>query len=250
MIESGGLNLPENADDLRKAFAELKASEERYRKMINEVQDYAIILLDENGNIVSWNKGAEKIKLYTSKEIIGKNFSLFYLPEDQKTGLPNRLITEAANTGKAIHEGWRVRKDGTRFWGSITITAIHGDTNQIIGYSKVTRDLTDKKLADDLLRTSTEELKKKNDQLRISEERYHQMIAEVKDYAIVLLNESGDIQNWNAGAEFIKGYTGEEAIGKNFRIFYTKEDRESKLPDRLLNDALETGRAVQEGWRV
>jgi len=250
MMEKVEKKIPDDSEGLRKAYLELKASEERYHKMIDEVQDYAIILLDEKGNVLNWNKGAEKIKLYTSKEIIGQNFSLFYLPEDQKTGLPTQLITEAALKGKAIHEGWRVRKDGTHFWGSTTITALHGENDQIIGFSKVTRDLTEKKLSDDQLRSSSEELKRKNEELKLSEERYHQMIAEVQDYAIVLLNEEGNVQNWNAGAEFIKGYTADEIIGKNFRIFYTKEDREDKLPDRLLNNAIETGKAVQEGWRV
>ncbi|HEY5824830.1 MAG TPA: ATP-binding protein [Cyclobacteriaceae bacterium] len=165
MIKKEEKQIPDNADDLREAYLELKASEERYHKMIDEVQDYAIILLDEKGTILNWNKGAEKIKRYTSSEIIGKNFSVFYLPEDQKTDLPGQLIKQAANSGKAIHEGWRVRKDRSRFWGSITITALHGENNQIIGFSKVTRDLTEKKLSDDKLLQYTAELEVKNKEL-------------------------------------------------------------------------------------
>jgi PAS domain S-box-containing protein len=204
-----------------------------YKRMIEEIQDYAIILMDENGIIRNWNKGAEKIKQYTEEEIIGKHFSIFYLQEDLDTNLPQKLITEAKETGRAGQEGWRKRKDGTKFWGSITITAIHDDNEHVIGFCKVTRDLTEKKIAED--------------KLRMSEERYHQMIAEVQDYAIILLSEDGIIENWNAGAEYIKGYTAQEVIGKNFELFYTWEDRASGLPGRLLNQARENGKAVQEG---
>lgn len=127
----------------------LKASEERYHKMVEEVQDYAILLLDLEGNILNWNKGAHRIKGYTEEEILGKNIRIFYIDEDRKAQLPEKLIREAVDHGKAMHEGWRLRKNGSKFWGSIVITALHNDLNQIIGFSKVTRDLTDKKLADD-----------------------------------------------------------------------------------------------------
>jgi PAS domain S-box-containing protein len=214
----------------------LKNNNELYHRMIEEIQDYAIILLDKEGIIRNWNKGAEKIKQYTEKEIIGKHFSIFYFPEDVENNLPGKLIHEAAVTGRAMHEGWRKRKDGSKFWGSITITAIHDEDNTVIGFSKVTRDLTDKKQSED--------------KLKMSEERYHQMIAEVQDYAIILLDENGFIQNWNVGAQNIKGYAADEIIGKRFEVFYTKEDRENNLPERLLNEAREKGKALQEGWRV
>lgn len=207
-----------------------------YHKMIEEIQDYAILLLDQEGYIRAWNKGAEKIKLYTQQEILGKHFSMFYLQEDIDDNLPQKLIEEARVTGRAAQEGWRKRKDGSIFWGSITITAVHDNDNNVIGYSKVTRDLTDKKNAEDAL--------------KMSEERYHQMIAEVQDYAIILLDEKGIIQNWNVGAERIKGYTAEEAIGKKFSMFYTREDLANNLPDLLLQKAKQEGKAVQEGWRV
>jgi PAS domain S-box-containing protein len=146
------------------------------------------------------------------------------------------LISQAATTGKAVQEGWRKRKDGSKFWGSITITAIHDEEQNVIGFSKVTRDLTDKKNTEDAL--------------KISEERYHRMVSEVQDYAIILLDENGYIQNWNAGAEKIKGYKSEEIIGKRFSIFYPKEDQENHLPDRLLQEAREKGKALHEGWRI
>ncbi|MGN6419598.1 MAG: sensor histidine kinase [Pseudobacter sp.] len=228
----------------------LKKSEDRYYKMIDEVEDYAIILLDEKGIIQNWNKGAQKIKGYTEHEVVGKHFSIFYLPEDQAINLPQLLLNKAAEEGRAIHEGWRQRKDGSRFWGSITLTALHSDNGQVIGYSKVTRDLTERKLADDQMKNFTLELQQSNEALRKSEERYHKMIAEVQDYAIILLDPQGNIQNWNTGAEKIKGYSESEILGKNFRIFYTEEDKQQGLPEKLLRKAADHDRAIHEGWRI
>lgn len=207
-----------------------------YKKLIEEIQEYAIIVLDKNGIIQNWNQGAYKIKMYTEEEIIGRHFSIFYLPEDIAAGLPQGLLAEAAGKGRATHEGWRKRKDGSVFWGSIVITAMHNDDGEIIGFSKVTRDLTDKKSAED--------------RLRMSEERYHKMIAEVQDYAIILLNIDGVIENWNAGAEKIKGYTADEIVGKKFELFYTPADREVGLPGKLLKIAADKGKATHQGWRV
>jgi len=235
---------------LEKSNEEIRKSEERYHRMIAEVQDYAIILLNEKGDIQNWNMGAEKIKGYTADEIIGKNFKIFYLPEDQESGLPQKLISEAARIGKATHEGWRIRKNGSRFWGNIVITALHNHKREIIGFSKVTRDLTEKKIVEDQIRNTATELQIKNEELQKSEERYHRMIAEVQDYAIILLNEKGDIQNWNAGAQKIKEYRADEIVGKNFKIFYLPEDQESGLPQKLIAEAVRSGKATHEGWRV
>ncbi|HTE27796.1 sensor histidine kinase [Flavitalea sp.] len=235
---------------LKKSYSELKLSEERFHRMVAEVQDYAIILLDKQGIVLTWNKGAEKIKQYKESEIVGQPFQVFYLPEDRQSGLPEKLISEAVSTGRATNEGWRLRKDRSRFWGSIALTALHNENNEIIGFSKVTLDLTEKKLAEDQLNAFTEELKKTNEALRNSEERYQKMIAEVEDYAIILLNPEGHIENWNAGAQKIKGYTSAEIIGKSFKIFYTPKDREEKLPDKLLAEAALNGKAMHEGWRV
>ena len=225
-------------------------NDDLYHRMIDEVQDYAIILMDKNGIIQNWNKGAEKLKLYKASEAVGKHFSMLYLPEDRKRLLPEKLMNEAARNGRASHEGWRVRKDGTTFWGSISLTALHDQKNNIIGFSKVTRDLTDMKKTEDQLLKFTETLQQRNEALRRSEERYHKMIEEVQDYAIIMLNENGNIQNWNAGAEKIKGYTAKEIIGKNFRIFYPDYDREKNFPENLLEYARINGRATHEGWRL
>ncbi|HEY0067888.1 MAG TPA: PAS domain S-box protein [Flavisolibacter sp.] len=155
----------EKTQDLKRKNEELRKSEERYHKMIDEVEDYAIILLDKNGIVQNWNKGAEKIKGYKEKEIVGKSFETFYLEEDRKDKLPHKLISQARDQGKAIHEGWRLRKDGTMFWGSIVLTALHDDENNIIGFSKVTRDLTNRKLAEDKLREYTSQLEFQNKEL-------------------------------------------------------------------------------------
>ncbi len=151
--------------DLSKKNEELKKSEERYHKMVDEVEDYAIILLDKNGIIQNWNKGAEKIKGYKESEIVGKSFRLFYLPEDREKGTPEHLLQRAREKGKAVHEGWRLRSDGTRFWGSIVLTALHDKENNIIGFSKVTRDLTERKLTEDKMRDYANQLKFQNEQL-------------------------------------------------------------------------------------
>ncbi|OQP46292.1 hypothetical protein A4H97_31470 [Niastella yeongjuensis] len=144
---------------------ELKKSEERYHKMVEEVEDYAILMLDREGTIINWNKGAEKIKGYKEEEIVGKNFQEFYLPEDRRKGLPLQLLRLAKDAGKALHEGWRKRKDGSVFWGSIVLTAIHDNEGHIIGFTKVTRDLTERKLAEDQLKDYLRKLEFQNKEL-------------------------------------------------------------------------------------
>jgi PAS domain S-box-containing protein len=151
--------------DLRHKIEELRKSEERYHKMIDEVEDYAILLMDKSGVIQNWNRGAQKIKGYTEEEIVGQNFRVFYLPEDRERGLPDLLIEQAKKNGKALHEGWRLRKDGSVFWGSIVITALHDTDNNIVGFSKVTRDLTERKLAEDKIRQYANELEFQNKEL-------------------------------------------------------------------------------------
>ena len=141
-------------------------TEEQYHKMVEEVEDYAILMLDANGYVLNWNRGAEKIKGYTEHEIIGRHFRLFYTAVDREQGLPEQLMRRAREQGKAVHEGWRVRKDGTTFWGSIVITALHGDNNEIIGFSKVTRDLSERKVWEDKLRQYTRQLEDQNRELQ------------------------------------------------------------------------------------
>ena len=155
----------DNSEMLRKRDAQLKLSEDKYHKMIEEVEDYAILLLDKEGFIQNWNKGAEKIKGYKEEEIVGQNFRIFYLSQDREKQLPEKLIHEATVNGKAIHEGWRLRKDGSQFWGSIVITALH-EGEKIVGFSKVTRDLTELKIANDRILEYTRELEFQNKELQ------------------------------------------------------------------------------------
>jgi PAS domain S-box-containing protein len=150
--------LMQNAEEFRK-------QEDRYYKMVDEVKDYAILLLSPEGIIQNWNRGAENIKGYKSEEIIGRNFRIFYTPEDRENMVPEQLIQEAIMNGKASLEGWRVRKDQSRFWGSIVITSLHDQEGNIIGFSKVTRDLTQKKIAEDNLKMYTKNLELKNQEL-------------------------------------------------------------------------------------
>jgi len=112
-----------------------------HERMIEEIMDYAIILLDLDGTILTWNKGAQAIKGYKESEILAQNFRIFYLPRDREEKLPEKLIELAIKEGRARHIGRRVRKDGTIFWGSILITALHDDDGEVIGFTKLTKEL-------------------------------------------------------------------------------------------------------------
>src|SRR5689334_3635344 len=204
--------------------------------LVESVKDYAIFLLDRDGNVRSWNHGAQLIKGYARDEILGGHISQFYTPEDRAAGRPARLLATAGADGRVEDVGWRVRKDGTRFWADVVLTAIHDDRGQLIGFLKVTRDLTRQKLADD--------------QLRHSEHQMRTLIESVQDYAIFMLDVDGQILTWNLGAERLKGYTAGEAIGQSFHMFYTPEDRDAGKPARLLQLAAEFGRIEEEGWRL
>ncbi len=144
---------------------ELRRSEERYHRMVSEVEDYAIILLNKDGIVENWNKGAEKIKGYKADEIVGKSFRLFYTTEDRENGVPEQLLKKARLEGRSVHEGWRMKNDGSTFWGSIVITALHDDDGTLTGFSKVTRDLTEKKIAEEELSNKTLQIIEKNREL-------------------------------------------------------------------------------------
>jgi len=165
-LEQKNIELEKINKKLIQTSATLETSEERYQRMITEVKDYAILFLSKEGIIENWNEGAEKIKGYKSDEIIGKNFNLFYTDQDRQSQLPEKLLSDAKLYGTALHEGWRVRKNGSKFWGSIVITALYDSKNNIIGFSKVTRDLTDKKVADDKILEANKALEQKNIELQ------------------------------------------------------------------------------------
>ena len=174
----------------------------RLQLLIDAVVDYAIYMLDLDGHVVSWNSGAERLKGYTAGEIIGQSFSRFYLPEDKQAGLPEKALRTAREAGRFHAEGWRVRKDGTRFWATVVVDPIHDESGKLIGFAKVTRDITERQLAQQTLLES--------------EQRYRRLVEAVVDYAIFQLDPNGGSSTWNTGAERIKGYTADEIIGQHF----------------------------------
>jgi PAS domain S-box-containing protein len=208
----------------------------RYRTLVEAVTDYAIYMLDPAGIVSSWNAGAQRFKGYLPAEIIGKHFSRFYTEEDRKTGLPERALRTARLEGKFETEGWRVRKDGTRFWAAVVIDPIWSPSGEIVGYAKITRDLTERKHAE---RT-----------LRLSEEQFRLLVQGVTDYAIYMIDVEGNVSNWNLGAQRIKGYAAGEIVGRHFSQFYTDEDRAAGEPRRALETANREGKFEKEGWRV
>ena len=212
------------------------SEEGRYRLLVEAVTDYAIYLLDPSGIITTWNPGAERIKGYTAHEIIGQHFSRFYTEEDRKLGLPARAVQTAEREGKFEAEGWRVRKDGSRFWAYIIIDPIRAPSGEIIGFAKITRDLTERKVAEQVLRQS--------------EEQFRLLVQGVSDYAIYMLDTDGRVTNWNLGAQRIKGYAPDEIVGQHFSRFYTDEDRAAGVPEEALETAKKVGRFEREGWRV
>lgn len=211
-------------------------SEKRFELLVTSISDYAIYLLDPNGNIVSWNAGAQRFKGYTEDEVLGKHFSLFFAQDDLADRLPWRILEQAAQSGRFEAEGWRVRKDGTRFWANVVVDAIYEGDKTLIGFAKVTRDITERKIAQDALHQS--------------EERFRLLVQGVTDYAIYMLSPTGIVINWNSGAERIKGYSAEEIIGQHFRRFLPPEDIEAGLPEFALNTAKLEGRYEHEGWRI
>ncbi|QOY93280.1 PAS domain S-box protein [Massilia sp. UMI-21] len=210
--------------------------EQRFQYLIAGISDYAIYMLDPSGHIASWNAGAQRFKGYRPHEILREHFSRFYTPEDRGSGLPARALAQALEQGKYEAEGWRVRKDGTRFWAHVVIDPIYDEHRNLLGYAKITRDVTQKKLAEDALRDS--------------EQRFRLLVQGVTDYAIYMLSPEGTVTNWNVGAERIKGYSFAEIIGSHFSRFYTDEDRDGGLPARALGTAAREGRYEAEGWRV
>ncbi|WP_432260708.1 hybrid sensor histidine kinase/response regulator [Cupriavidus sp. TMH.W2] len=213
-----------------------QAADTPYRTLVEAIQDYAIFTLDVDGHVSSWNKGAARIKGYQRDEILGKHFSQFYTPDAVARHWPEAELKAAAELGRFEDEGWRVRKDGTRFWANVVITALRDADGRLIGFGKVTRDLTDQRRAAEALRESEETLRL--------------LVEGVKDYAIFMLDPGGRIVSWNSGASYIQGYRRDEIIGRHFSVFYPREDLAAGKPERLLDLARRAGRVEDEGWRV
>ena len=210
-------------------------SERRFRLLVEGVVDYAIYMLDPNGIITNWNAGAKRIKGYEKDEVVGRHFQMFYPEEDRAAGMPARSLDIAREQGKFEAEGWRVRKDGTKFLASVVLDALY-EGGELIGFAKITRDITERNKAADALRES--------------ERHFRLLVNGVTDYALYMLNPDGIITNWNAGGQRIKGYLPEEIIGQHFSRFYSKADQAAGRPARALRLALENGRYEEEGWRV
>jgi PAS domain S-box-containing protein len=217
-------------------FEASQSDEGRYRLLVDAITDYAIYMLDPTGLITSWNSGARRFKGYEAHEIIGEHFSKFYTEEEKAAGIPKLALKVAAEEGRFEREGWRVRKDGTRFWAHVVIDPIRQPSGKLVGYAKITRDLTERRAAEEALRQS--------------ERQFRMLVQGVTDYAIYMLDRSGRISNWNAGAQRIKGYLPDEIIGEHFSKFYTDEDREAGVPFQGLETAAREGRWEKEGWRV
>jgi PAS domain S-box-containing protein len=213
-----------------------RMDEHRLGLLLDAIGDYAIYLLDRDGFITSWNAGAAKIKGYGSVEIIGQHFSRFFTPQDQASGIPERNLEKARKQGRHEAEGWRVRKDGSRFWSSSILRAVRDERGELIGFAKITRDITERMAAQEALLQS--------------ERRFRALVEGVTDYAICMLDASGVVTSWNAGAERLKGYSADEIVGQHFSRFYTKEDRAKGVPGRVIETAAREGRSEAEGWRL
>jgi len=212
------------------------SDDSRYRLLVEAVTDYAIYMLDPTGIVTSWNPGAQRFKGYAAPEIIGQHFSRFYTEEDRKQGIPALALKTAVREGKFESEGWRVRKDGSRFWAYVVIDPIRTAAGALVGFAKITRDLTERKLVEEALKQSQEQFKL--------------LVQGVSDYAIYMLDPEGVVANWNLGAHRIKGYTSLEIIGNHFSIFYTDEDRKAGEPQKALEAVERDGRLEKEAWRV
>lgn len=210
--------------------------DQRFQLLVGSVTDYAIYMLDPAGNIATWNPGAKRFKGYEAEEVIGRNFSSFFTEEDRAGGLPAHILKTAAEQGKFEGEGWRVRKDGQRFRAHVVVDPIRDADGKLVGFAKITKDVTDRHLSDQALFES--------------EQRFRLLIQGVRDYAIYMLDPEGRITNWNAGAEAIKGYTEAEIVGEHFSRFYTEEDKAAGLPQEALATVLREGRYEREAWRV
>lgn len=229
---------PDRAPNLRARAATDAAGgpAELHRLLVESVHDYAIVSLDRAGHVLTWNHGAERITGWQSVEAVGRQFSVFYLPEDVTAGRPDRELREVLAQGSAELEGWRVRKDGGRYWAHVIMSVLRDDAGDLVGYSMVARDLTDRREADA--------------RLRESEQRFRLLVQSVKDYAIFMLDPEGRIATWNEGAQGIKGYTAQEIIGRHFSVFYPNEAVESRFPQYELEVAARVGSFEDEGVRV
>lgn len=207
-----------------------------FRLLVESTRDYAIFILDPAGHVLSWNEGARLMKGYDAEEIIGKHFSIFYPREALEDRWPWKELEFATRDGRFEDYGWRLRKDGSRFWANVVITALRDESGTLVGFGKVSRDLTERRNAEQ--------------ELRESEEGFRLLIDSTIDYAIFMLDPTGHVATWNTGAQRIKGYRPAEIIGRHFSVFYTPEAVATGWPAHELREAERVGRFEDEGWRV
>src|SRR5262249_21218269 len=224
------------SDETPAGREEVEQLRERMRLMVEAVRDYAIFMLDAGGRVRSWNAGAERLKGYRTEEILGKHFSVFYMEEDRSRGHPKEGLGQSPRAGRYEEEGWRVRRDGSRFWANVVITPFFERGGEHVGFTKVTRDFTERRQAEEMLRQS--------------EERLRLLVEGVNDYAIFMMEPQGRVTTWNAGAQAINGYRVEEILGQPFATFYLPEDVAARRPELELQIALARGRYVAEGLRA
>jgi len=195
----------------------VRASGEQFRSLVEQVQDYAIFMMDPQGRVVSWNAGAERCKGYCAAEIIGKHFSVFYTKEDRKSGVPAKELEAARSAGSVEREGWRLRKDGSRFWASVTITALYDESGELAGFGKVTRDVTERRRAEEALQRSRT--------------LFERLFENAPD-AVVVVDNHGVIRKVNQQAEVLFGYLREEILGKRVEILMPERIQKAHLQHR------------------
>jgi PAS domain S-box-containing protein len=232
-------NLREAEQNLRENSLALVQGEEWFRLLVEGVTDYAIYMLDPQGRVVTWNAGAERSKGYKAEEILGQNYSIFFLPEDAKAGEPARELAEAEREGQYQTEAWRLRKDGTKFWAIVTLTAIRDGQGELRGFAKVTRDMSAQKAAEEVLRSHNAQL-----------ESYRIIVENIDSYAIFTLDVEGRINSWSPGARNVVGYTAEEVMGREYSIVFTPEEIRAGKPLQEMEEAECNGSCVTESWRV
>jgi PAS domain S-box-containing protein len=236
---AGATELPEHAVAPGPPPSRAPMPADTYRVLVEQVKDYAIFMLDRDGHVLTWNEGARRLKGYEAHEIIGKHFSTFYPRQDLESEKPAFELRMCIEMGRYEEEGWRIRKDGSRFWANVVITPLRAPDGSLSGFAKVTRDLTQRKLQEEHLQRLLE-----------SEEKFRLLVEQVKDYAIFILDAKGNVCSWNQGARRLKGYSSDEIIGKHFSTFYTAEDLAIEKPARELAIAIREGRYEEEGWRI
>jgi PAS domain S-box-containing protein len=216
--------------------SKVEAAAKKFHVFSEKVEDFAFITFDPEGRIVSWSRGAERILGYPERVALGQPASMIFTPEDRENGQAQNELAKASRDGCAEDDRWHLRQDGTRFWGSGIMTAHRDHNGALQGYSKVMRDLTSRKLI--------------QERLQESEERFRLFADNVRDYALVPVDTTGNISGWNPGAERTFGYTEREILGRPVNLFFTPEDRAKGESEKDLSRALAEGRAEDNRWMI